>query len=63
MRTVAIALVLGLLTAGTASAAPRHGRPGKKHHSRSMRHAKAKSKHSGAKHAASDRDLMTPRWA
>jgi hypothetical protein len=42
MRTIAIALVLGLLGAGTASAAPRHG---KKHHARAIKHAKAKSRH------------------
>ncbi|MGZ3405111.1 MAG: hypothetical protein ACXVDD_19700 [Polyangia bacterium] len=46
MRTLAIALILGLFTVGTASAAPRHGRHGKKHHSRSVKHAKLKSKHS-----------------
>jgi hypothetical protein len=49
MRTIAItiALVLGLAGAGTASAASRHG---KKHHARSVRHAKLKtSRHS--KHA------------
>ena len=43
MRTLVIALVLGLFTVGTASAAPRHGR---KHHAHSMKHAKLKSKHS-----------------
>ena len=66
MRTLAIALVLGLLGAGSASAATRHhGRHGKKHHARSMRHAhaKAKSHHSGAKHASADHDLMTLRSA
>jgi len=49
MRTIAIAiaLVLGLAGAGTASAASRHG---KKHHARSVKHAKLKSsRHS--KHA------------
>ena len=52
MRTLVIALVLGLFTVGTASAAPRHSaRHGKKHHSRSVKHAKLKSKHSGAKRA------------
>lgn len=51
MRTIAIALALalGLASAGTASAATRHG---KKHHARSAKHAKLKSsKHSGAKRA------------
>jgi hypothetical protein len=47
MRTLVIALVLGLFAVGTASAAPRHGR---KHHSHSMKHAKLK-RHSAAKHA------------
>lgn len=42
MRTIAlaIALVLGLGAAGTASAASRHG---KKHHARSAKRAKLKS--------------------
>jgi hypothetical protein len=50
MRTIAIAiaLVLGLAGASTASAATRHG---KKHHARSAKHAKLKSHHSGAKRA------------
>jgi hypothetical protein len=48
MRTIVIALVLGLFAVGTASAAPHHG---KKHHARSMKHAKIKSHHSGAKRA------------
>ena len=51
MRTLAIALLLGLFTVGTAEAAPRHhGRHGKKHHSRSVKHAKRMSKH-GVKRA------------
>ncbi|HEX8951827.1 MAG TPA: hypothetical protein VF945_08270 [Polyangia bacterium] len=48
MRTIAIALVLGLLGAGTASAAPRHGK--KHHHARAAKHAKLK-RHSNVKHA------------
>ncbi len=50
MRTIALAtaLVIGLLTAGTASAAPRHGK--KHHHARAVKHAKLK-RHSMAKHA------------
>ena len=42
MRTlaIAIALVIGLAGAGTASAATHHG---KKHHARSAKHAKLKS--------------------
>ena len=50
MRTLAIALVLGLLGAGTASAAPRHHHA-KKHHARSMKQAKAKTRHSGVPRA------------
>lgn len=44
MRTIAIAiaLVVGLAVAGTASAATHHG---KKHHARSAKHAKLKSSH------------------
>ncbi len=52
MRTIALALALafGLLGAGTASAAPRHHHA-KRHHARSVKHAKAKSKRSGVKRA------------
>jgi hypothetical protein len=65
MRTVVLALVLGLVGAGTASAsssAPRHkaqARTAAKKHHRAMKHAKAKTRHSGAKHAESD-GLMKP---
>ncbi len=68
MRTLAkalvLALVVGLVGVGTASAAtPKtQARHGKKQHHRAVRHAKAKSKHSGARHAASDA-LMTPKFA
>ena len=52
MRTIVAALVLALAVAfvgtGTASAASHHG---KKHHARTVKHAKLKSKHSGAKRA------------
>lgn len=68
MRTLAKALVLGLAVclagAGTASAAPHKTQArtaGKKHH-RAMRHAKAKTKRSGARHASSD-GVITPSWA
>ncbi|MCA1664269.1 MAG: hypothetical protein LC659_08385 [Myxococcales bacterium] len=46
MRTIAIAiaLLLGLAGAGTASAASRHG---KRHHARSAKHAKLKSSRHG----------------
>ena len=40
MRTLVIALVLGLFAVSTASAAPRHGR--KHHHAK---HAKLRTKH------------------
>ncbi len=65
MRTLAkalvLALVVGLAGAGTASAATHktQARHGKKQHHRAVRHAKAKSKRSGTRHAASDA-LMTP---
>jgi hypothetical protein len=67
MRTIALALVLGLVGAGTASAAPHHKTQARHAHAkktshRGVKHAKAKTRHSGAKHASGD-GLMKPKWA
>ena len=50
MRTIvlALALVVGIFAAGTASAAPHHGK--RHHHARATKHAKLK-RHSGVKRA------------
>jgi hypothetical protein len=70
MRTLAIALVLGLCGA-TASAAPRVAKKPPRHAARvaTTKPAKAKVKRTssspstvGAKHATNDRQLMQPKW-
>lgn len=61
MFKLIIASSLGLLLlvpAGNASAAHKSG---KRHHARSARHAKNKSA-KRSKHAANDREIMTPKW-
>ena len=50
MRTIVLALVLGLFTVGTAAAAPLHGHGKRHHHARAVKHAKLK-RHSAVKRA------------
>ncbi len=59
MRTLAIALVLGLVGAGTASAEAK--KPQARHVAKKparIKHAKAKIKHAGPRHAS----LTHPAW-
>ncbi len=54
MRTLGIALVLGVLALAPATAsAAAHGK--KQHHARTVKHAKAKAKKARTQHAASAR--------
>jgi hypothetical protein len=69
MRTLAMALILGLC-ATTASAAPRRATVKRQHHvarsvkpAKPAKQAKMKAKKGGAKHAsAADGKLMQPKW-
>lgn len=75
MRSIAIALVLGMLGLAPATASAAHAAKGKttharkaktahaRHHARrAVKHAKAKVKRSRAQHAAND-GVMPPFWS